>query len=155
MNEEPIAYKYFSAGYLVKDQKVFLMHHRKFDKWAPCGGKWEIGETPDQALIREWKEELNLDIEVLSAGPVAFSGDSNSTPIKLPFHIDLEREGFSVPHIGFFFYVKIKNDLDDLKLKENEVLATNWFSKESIPNLKTFDQVKALALFAIDNYPKS
>ena len=148
-----MAYRYFSAGYLVKDDKVFLVHHKKFDKWTPPGGHIDENETPDQALIREWKEELSLDIEILPAYENAFAGDANATPISMPFHIDLEREGFNVPHVGYFFYVKLADSSQEIKVLEDELHDAKWFSKDDLPNLQTFNQVKALANYAIDNYP--
>lgn len=148
-----MAYKYFASGYLIKDDKVLLVHHKKFDKWTPPGGHIEEDETPDQAVIREWKEELDLDINILPAHESAFSGDENATPIPMPFHIDLEREGFNVPHIGYFFYVKLLDENQIIKIQESELHNAKWFSIEDLATLSTFDQVRALSKYAIDHFP--
>lgn len=34
--------------------------------WDMFGGHVEVGETPEQALVRELKEELNIDIDTFS-----------------------------------------------------------------------------------------
>lgn len=146
-------YKQFASGYLVKDGKVLLVHHSKFDKWTPPGGHMEEDETPEDTVVREFKEETTLDIEVIPALPAAFSGDDNATPIPLPFHMDLEREGFDVPHIGHFFWVKMKDQNQSVSHQESEAHGFGWFSKEELVDLKTFEQVRALALYALDNYP--
>jgi 8-oxo-dGTP pyrophosphatase MutT (NUDIX family) len=139
----------------VKNGKVLLVHHKKFDKWTPPGGHIEENETPDSAVVREWKEELSLDVAVLPAHESAFSGDANATPIPMPFHIDLEREGFDVPHVGYFFYIKLQGGKGSVKILEKELYDAKWFSKEDISGLKTFEQVRALAKYAIDHYPIS
>ena len=57
------------AAVFMKDgEKVFLAQ-RPMDKhcggqWEFFGGKLEIGETHEEAAVREAKEELNLDLEV-------------------------------------------------------------------------------------------
>jgi 8-oxo-dGTP diphosphatase len=38
--------------------------------WEFPGGKIEGDETPQTALIREWREELDVDVRVVS-GPIA------------------------------------------------------------------------------------
>ena len=65
-----------------------LLSHRidpKFpaadDKWELVGGKIEFGETPEQAIIREAKEESGLDIAVTRLLPF------------LPTHYWKDKEG--------------------------------------------------------------
>ncbi len=51
-----------AGGILIKDRKLLV--EKSFTKelfYAP-GGKLEIGETSPQALVRELKEEFNIDI---------------------------------------------------------------------------------------------
>ena len=147
-------YKFIAAGYLVRDGKVLLAHHNEFDKWVPPGGHIDPDETPTEAVVREFQEETGLVVEVISTSPPAFAGDSNSTPIPLPFHMDTEVEGFDSPRIGYFYYLKEVGEMGIAKHQEEELFGVDWFGKDDLQSLKTFDQVRALAAFAIDNYPK-
>jgi NADH pyrophosphatase NudC (nudix superfamily) len=72
----------------------------------------------------------------------------------MPFYIDLEREGFDVPHVGYFFYVRLRDDSQIITLSKTELHDAKWFSKEELPTLQTFDQVRALAEYAISHFPK-
>ncbi len=46
----------------VKDRKVLFVRSRGKDTFYTVGGKREVGETDEQALIREIKEEINVDL---------------------------------------------------------------------------------------------
>jgi 8-oxo-dGTP diphosphatase len=56
------------AGIIVNEDKILIAKRAKGEKlegkWEFPGGKIENGETPEEALIREFKEELNVDINV-------------------------------------------------------------------------------------------
>ncbi len=149
-----IEYKTIAAGYLVRDGKVLLVHHNGFDKWVPPGGHIEPWETPADAVVREFEEETGLIVEPISVLPTAFVGDSNSTPISLPFHMDIETEAFDSPRIGYFYYLKEVGEPGTIKHQEEELYGIDWFGPDDLQSLQAFDQVRALAKYAIDNYPK-
>jgi 8-oxo-dGTP diphosphatase len=56
------------AAVIQKDNKIFCAQRNLFKsmggKWEFPGGKIEIGETREEALVREIKEELDSDIVV-------------------------------------------------------------------------------------------
>lgn len=56
------------AGIIYKDGKILIakrnLHKDQGGKWEFPGGKVEKGETNEEALKREIKEELDADIEV-------------------------------------------------------------------------------------------
>nr|WP_293665503.1 8-oxo-dGTP diphosphatase [Tepidibacter sp.] len=54
--------------YIKKDNRTLMLHRTKKQndihegKWVGLGGKMEQGETPEECIIREVKEESGLDI---------------------------------------------------------------------------------------------
>ena len=54
--------------YIEKENCYLMMHRVKKshdvnkDKWVGVGGHFEAGESPEECLLREVKEETNLDI---------------------------------------------------------------------------------------------
>ena len=54
------------AAYIIHNNKVLLIHHQKLDLWLPVGGHIDQNETPDDALLREIREEVNLEVEILN-----------------------------------------------------------------------------------------
>lgn len=59
---------------IIKDHHILMTKHIYPDKtfWTLPGGGLEDGESFEEAVIREVKEEVNLDVEVLS---FLFSGN--------------------------------------------------------------------------------
>jgi 8-oxo-dGTP diphosphatase len=57
-----------SAGVIHKDGEILVGQRRRGDrhalKWEFPGGKVEFGESPQQALVRELSEELQIEAQV-------------------------------------------------------------------------------------------
>ncbi len=64
-----------AAGILVKDGEILLVRHEKNGKsyWLLPGGGVDFGESVEEALIREFREEVGLPIQV---GKLVLAHDS-------------------------------------------------------------------------------
>ena len=72
--------------YIEKDGKYLMLHRVKKendcnrDKWIGIGGKFEDGESPEECMIREAREETGLDINSWKyRGIVTFVSDKWET----------------------------------------------------------------------------
>ena len=72
--------------YIEKDDKYLMLHRVKkehdenHDKWIGVGGKFEDGESPEDCLLREVKEETGLTLKTFSyRGIVTFVSDEYGT----------------------------------------------------------------------------
>ena len=81
------------AGALFRDGRLLLTRRPEGDPlagfWELPGGKVEADETPEEALAREWREELGVEVE--SFGPLTFaSGAPNGRHVTLlVYHVRL------------------------------------------------------------------
>ncbi len=54
-------------AYLIRNDKFLLLKRAHDPKiWTPPGGRLRIDEDPEEGLIRELKEETNLDVDVIA-----------------------------------------------------------------------------------------
>jgi 8-oxo-dGTP diphosphatase len=113
---------------IFKDGDKFLLLKRSnkvkrfTNLWDFPGGRHDKGETPAQALVREIKEETNLDVEV-------------SEEIK---NVNYKDDGWDL----LFYYFEPKILQGELKLSD-EHLEPKWFTKEELIKLKLHPSVLA------------
>ena len=105
------------AAIIIENGKVFATQrgYGEFkDGWEFPGGKIEPGETPEEAIVREIKEELDTEVEV----------------IELLDTVEYDYPNF---HLSMgCFICKIKSG--DLVLKEHE--AAKWLTKDTLGSVE-------------------
>ena len=94
------------AIFVVHDKKILLIHHRKLDQWLPLGGHIELDEDPEQAALREAKEESGLDVELLGERPPTTSPGTRA--LIAPRFLDIHRITETHEHIGLIYWARPK-----------------------------------------------
>ena len=92
------------AIFVVHDEKILLIHHRKLDKWLPLGGHIELDEDPEQAALREAKEESGLNVELLGERPPTTSPGTRA--LLAPRFLDIHRINETHEHIGMIYWAR-------------------------------------------------
>ncbi|MBU3896985.1 MAG: NUDIX hydrolase [Nanoarchaeota archaeon] len=136
------------AAYIVHDNKVLLIHHKKFDKWIPPGGHIDENEIPDDALKREIKEELNLEIEIMRQNNLPNEGNIERQ-LANPFYVNVHNVG-DHNHCCFFYLCKPKST--EIKIKENEVINYDWFLLEDLKQERVPADVRNIGNMALKLY---
>ena len=77
------------AIFVVQQGRVLLIHHRKLDKWLPLGGHVELDEDPEQAALREAREESGLDVELIGERPP--TTEPGTRALIAPRFLDIHR----------------------------------------------------------------
>ncbi|CDR30294.1 8-oxo-dGTP diphosphatase [Acholeplasma oculi] len=121
--------------YIIKSDQVLLIHKTKKDmnegKYLGIGGKIKIGESIEDALIRETKEETNLDLlNYQHVGNVYFKNIDYEEKIYL-FKSDAYKGNLKASNEGTLHWVDIK-DIYKLPMWEGDkYFLSKLFSKVS------------------------
>lgn len=137
------------SGYLIHHNKILLIHHKKLDKWLPPGGHIDQDETPDDALKREFKEEVNLDIEFISK---RLNVPLNKV-LATPFYVEVHHVG-DHDHCCFFYLCKLKEN-QAVSIRPEEIKEFKWFSKEELNQDHIPQDVQTIAQEAFKNLENS
>ena len=140
---------------VINDGKLLMLEHRKIGKWLPPGGHVEPEEFPDEAALRETREETGLDVEIIGDDSIMHT-DQMAHTLREPFAIVYEDVPYKIgpmhTHFDMVYVVKVRGG----RLGGNsESTGIRWMESKEIEKLDTLPNVKAVALAALRRYGKS
>lgn len=147
--------KITTTAFIFNKNKLLFVLHKKLNKWMHVGGHVENNELFDEALKREIKEEVNLDVDIINIDENSLTKyfTKDMIPLNTPFFIHgVKKEGKSKVCID---YICIAKEPVDVKLKNDELLDFKWVSKEEISGLDSPELLKKLAIKAFDKAKKT
>jgi len=145
--QEPgqITRDFAATTFVVHEQRTLLLHHRKLGRWLPPGGHIDPNELPDQAAIREVREESGLEVELLAQGSAL--GEVRMLP--QPYCILLETIGPGHQHIDLIYFARVCGG--SLAHAEREAREARWFSWGELADLTIAEDIRELGRRAIES----
>ncbi len=119
--------------FIVYKNKVLLRVHEKYHKWLSVGGHIELDEDPNQAAIREVKEEVGLDVVLY--GAVSDQHDNvDYKELIPPVFLNRHRVSTTHEHITLVYFATSSTDIIDKAKVTEHIPETKWFSLEDLSN---------------------
>ena len=110
--------------------KIFLMRSPKWSSWLIPGGKIEEGESYEDAVHREIREEMGIEVYDL-----VFLGENKKEP-----SLDFKKD----PGLTFHFIDFVAKTNQTEITPNNEISEYGWFTVESAFKLPLMDSTRNL-----------
>ena len=139
--------RHFTATiYLFDKMRVLLHFHEKLQRWLPPGGHVEADEMPNEAAIREAKEETGLDVAIRAQENVWIK-EPNASSFERPYlclleNIPTHRDKEAHQHMDMVYIGYLRSE------PPHELPnGFRWFSYEDLQTIELFpDTIKVLEL---------
>ena len=142
----------FTASvFIVNNNAVLLRKHEKFHRWLQPGGHIELDEDPNEAVIREAKEETGLDVVLVGEIPPVSEGIGYKNLIPPRF---MNRHSFKIKegheHIDLVYFGT--SATREINPHSGEIpVEIRWFTRDELddPQYDLFESTKYYAKVAL------
>ena len=136
-----------ASGLVVNEGRVLLVRHRKLDRWLQPGGHVEPRETPDEAAVREVREETGVRMRIHGGFlPTAEYPDAEDLPE--PFRINLHEVHDGHWHVDFAYLGRVRQFGEPTDEDAHD--GQRWVSRDELVDLSPMDPItRRMALDAI------
>ncbi len=135
--------------FIVFANTVLLRKHDKYGIWLSVGGHIELNEDPNQAAIREVKEEVGLNIRLVDDLLPFERATPEYKELIPPKFLNRHRINDIHEHVTLTYFATTDNHAIQVGLDEKSS-ELKWFTKEEIEsNTEILDRIKVYALRAL------
>ncbi len=118
--------------FVVYKNTVLLRTHDKYNIWLGVGGHIESDEDPNQAAIREVKEEVGLDVTLDNSLQTFKKDDSDYHELIPPYFVNRHRINENHEHVTFTYFAKSDTNKIEQLTEGEQSSDCKWFTKEEI-----------------------
>ncbi len=150
IHTEPGQIDYIAEVFIVHENKVLIRFHEKHHIWIAPGGHVELNETPEEAAVREAKEEVGLDIELYDGNKiVAERGTGRLSQLISPVFMNIHDVDENHRHLVFVYLATSKTDVI-VQPKNHEKTECCWMTREEVIAATDMEEtIKSYALEAL------
>jgi len=140
-----------ASAYIVYKETVLLRKHDKYDiGWLDVRGHIELDEDPTEAVVREVKEEVGLDVKLVGTS-LAFDDRPKEKDLIPPRFMNRHRINATHEHVDLIYFATAETDITT-NIGEERSEELRWFTKQALsdPELKINERVRYYALKALE-----
>ena len=143
--------------YVVYQDKVLLRMHEKYHRLLTPGGHIELDETPEDAAVREVKEEVGLEVTLWTGNREEFEhGFTREEYRELipPYFMNVHKIDDAHRHMSLSYFALSESDTIQEPETEEKSGGCRWYTKEELLAASDIDlstkhySLKALALLS-------
>jgi 8-oxo-dGTP pyrophosphatase MutT (NUDIX family) len=134
--------------FVVCGGKVLLRKHDKYGIWLSVGGHIELDEDPNQAALREVKEEVGLDIKLHQPASFQRTTDESIEELIAPFFSYRHQVNDTHNHVTYVFFATSQTQNVKPESSNDE---WHWFDEKELKDNKhgLREQIQRYALNAL------
>ncbi len=120
-----------SEVFVVYQDKVLLRIHDKYKIWLSVGGHVELDEDPNEAAVREVKQEVGLDVELYHDPSYPVLQRDGFRDLVPPEFMNRHRISPTHEHVTLVYFARASTD--HLVLSSTEKSAgCKWFTRDEL-----------------------